>query len=600
MSKDKKCIVFETLNSVHDLKVDESKSDGLMRLSGVFGVAGIRNDNNRIYDKANYGQMVEALQHTIDTVGCPGELEHPNSMNIDLNNVSHKIESIQMNEDGTITGTICLLNTPKGKIAQAIVEGGLPLYISSRASGTITNEGRVTLATLKTYDLVGTPGFSQAQLNLDKNQKFENLNESLDDENTNCWAIVTEGGDLLGSDDDDKKDKKKDKDKDKGDDLLGSDDDDKKKDDKKDNSDDLLGSDDDDKKKDDKTKKEPKKEEPKKEEPKDEPEKEGPAPSDDKPENSDNSNKENDSQNTQMEDIKKSIDELTERINSLEASLHIAKESLADIKPVNYNAIQSWIEEEYTNTLTDKMLTEANKNLKEKVKRIVNRTIDEAIDEAVAESQKNVMEAVGNGTDKYLTEQILPKIQSWLTDEYTPEHDTQIAEGIQNWCVKEFAPSIQGWLTDEYSQVLEKWVNNEAGKQISESIISKVNDKFQKQDTARLENIDSLLESIEKNKDDVNEIVKEEQEKNKYMGIYCIAHMPAEYKPLFEGLSEDRKNEIIRQSRMYDFTKNGVLESFWAGIDFNKAPEQPVNEQKGDVINDYQSMIAAQMKRFRH
>ncbi len=135
----KRCLVYETLGKISNLKVFESNNgDGLMRLHGVFGVCGVKNQNNRIYDKENYGKMVEALQEVIKKDGgCPGELEHPNSMNITLENVSHKIEDIQMNEDGTITGTICLLNTPKGQIARAIVEGGLPLFISSRGAGTI-------------------------------------------------------------------------------------------------------------------------------------------------------------------------------------------------------------------------------------------------------------------------------------------------------------------------------------------------------------------------------------------------------------------------------------------------------------------------------
>jgi hypothetical protein len=145
----KKCLIYETLGSVSDLQVQKSNSNEV-RLSGVFGVCGVRNQNRRIYNKENYGRMVEELQHVIMTEGCPGELEHPNSMNINLENVSHKIEQIQMNEDGTITGTILLLNTPKGQIAKAIVEGGLPLYISSRGAGSIDESGNVTLSTIKT------------------------------------------------------------------------------------------------------------------------------------------------------------------------------------------------------------------------------------------------------------------------------------------------------------------------------------------------------------------------------------------------------------------------------------------------------------------
>lgn len=328
----KKGIICETLGSTEHLQINESKN-GEIRLTGVFGVCGVKNNNNRVYEKKNYGDCVTEMQHRIMTEGVLGELEHPQSNNINLNNVSHKIESIEMNEDGTITGTILLLNTAKGRDAKAIVEGGVPLFISSRAAGSIDSRGIVTLAHIQTYDLVGTPGFSQARLDLKESQMGQtvSLNESAQGGNDMYMIVeseVNESGLDMPSDDDSKKDDAK--------------------------------------------KKEEKPTEAPTEAPTEKPteaptEKPTEAPTEAPKDDDSKKDKKEENQNNNdiingMTDIQKSIDKLTDKISELEAQLHVANESLeaqADEinylreNKVNYDAIQAWVTEEYGKKVED-------------------------------------------------------------------------------------------------------------------------------------------------------------------------------------------------------------------------------------------------------
>ena len=499
----KKCLVYETLGNITAMKVKESLDNNEIRLSGVFGVCGIKNGNNRIYSKENYGQMVESLQKTIATEGCLGELEHPNSMNINLNNVSHKIESVQMHEDGTITGTVVLLDTEKGRNAKAIVEAGVPLYISSRALGSIDESGNVTLTMLKTYDLVGTPGFSQASLHLDENQKFESLNESM------C-AVILEGED----DKNDDPDKNKDKDKNK----------------------------------------------------------------------------------TNMKDLKEAVDKLSEKVESLEAELHVAKESInekdeqiqalteqvSEFKPTNYDAIESWIKEEFKPEFRQEMANGVQKWVSEEFAPVV---------------QNWVCEQFAPEVQKWVVEQYSPEVQKWVTEHYSPE--------VQKWIVEQYSPEVQKWIVENYSDELQNWITEQFGKELTNKINENVSEYIESKSNDKFENIDRMLEMLESgqgSKENEIQMLKEQQEKNlgKYATCYAIVNMPNEYRPMFEGLSEQKKDEIALQSRAYDFTKTGVMESFWAGIDFNEKPVQNINENHNqNPVDSYMSSIAAQMMALR-
>ena len=161
MTNNKVLLVLERSSS--ELKA--TSSGGSYVLEGVFGEIGIKNRNNRIYDEKEYLPQIENLQNRIKSGKLLGELDHPSTFDISLKNASHVITDLSYNKDTKqVMGRITLLNTSAGREAQALVDAGVPIHISSRAAGVVEKDGHVKIKELFTYDLVATPGFENAEL----------------------------------------------------------------------------------------------------------------------------------------------------------------------------------------------------------------------------------------------------------------------------------------------------------------------------------------------------------------------------------------------------------------------------------------------------
>ncbi len=160
---DTKLLVLERSSSV--LEANGSGDDKYV-LEGVFSEIGKKNKNNRIYDEKELIPHIDQLQEKIKTGKLLGELDHPKQFDISLKNVSHVIEEISYDKaNKVVRGKIRLLDTDAGKQAKALVDGGIPIHISSRAAGVVEGNGHVKIKKLFTYDLVADPGFENAELN---------------------------------------------------------------------------------------------------------------------------------------------------------------------------------------------------------------------------------------------------------------------------------------------------------------------------------------------------------------------------------------------------------------------------------------------------
>ena len=123
-------------------KVNEaiSTNGGKLVVKGVLQRAEARNQNGRVYPKEIL--MREANKYTDNFIKerrAMGELDHPDSSVINLQNVSHNVMEMHWNGNDLV-GTVEVLTTPAGNILRELFKSGIKLGISSRGLGSIKQE----------------------------------------------------------------------------------------------------------------------------------------------------------------------------------------------------------------------------------------------------------------------------------------------------------------------------------------------------------------------------------------------------------------------------------------------------------------------------
>jgi len=138
-------------------------------IEGIFAQAEQQNRNGRVYPR---GIMESAVQkYNVEQVAkgrAVGELNHPEGPTINLDKVSHKIESLQF-QGNDVVGKATILDTPMGMIVQGLLEGGVQLGVSTRGMGSLMRQGNVNVVKddflLNAIDIVQDPSAPGAFVN---------------------------------------------------------------------------------------------------------------------------------------------------------------------------------------------------------------------------------------------------------------------------------------------------------------------------------------------------------------------------------------------------------------------------------------------------
>ena len=151
------------------VEADEKTGKKNYKIQGIFAQANVKNRNGRIYPKPI---MEKALGRYIDTQvskgRAVGELNHPEGPTVNLDRVSHKIESLEMDGDNVV-GKASILETPMGQVVKGLLDGKVNFGVSTRGMGSLKQNGNTMVVNddylLNAIDIVQDPSAPSAFVN---------------------------------------------------------------------------------------------------------------------------------------------------------------------------------------------------------------------------------------------------------------------------------------------------------------------------------------------------------------------------------------------------------------------------------------------------
>ena len=173
--------LLEDVFIIENLQViNEGKNgSGPMKIQGCFQRADEANNNKRIYRKPLLEREITKLADAMNERRLMGELDHPQHDSVKLSNVSHLITGLNM-KGNEVIGEAEILDTPSGKVAKALIDGGVKIGISSRGMGTVTEEldgKRYVNEDFKliTWDIVADPSTRGAYPGLTESTEIQEI-----------------------------------------------------------------------------------------------------------------------------------------------------------------------------------------------------------------------------------------------------------------------------------------------------------------------------------------------------------------------------------------------------------------------------------------
>ena len=113
------------------------ENNGKLVVKGVLQRAEAKNQNGRVYPREILVRESKKYdENFVKQNRALGELDHPDSSVVNLQNVSHNVKEMHFEGDNLV-GTVEILTTPSGNILRELFKNGIKLGISSRGLGSV-------------------------------------------------------------------------------------------------------------------------------------------------------------------------------------------------------------------------------------------------------------------------------------------------------------------------------------------------------------------------------------------------------------------------------------------------------------------------------
>ena len=162
-------LIAEYIDNELEVLTEEKNGKKSYAIEGIFMQAESKNRNGRIYPRPVMEKAVDKYnQEQVIPGRAVGELNHPEGPTVNLDKVSHKIESLNW-QGNDVVGKATILATPMGEVVKGLLDGGVKLGVSTRGMGSLVRNNDAMIVKddflLNAVDIVQDPSAPSAFVN---------------------------------------------------------------------------------------------------------------------------------------------------------------------------------------------------------------------------------------------------------------------------------------------------------------------------------------------------------------------------------------------------------------------------------------------------